>query len=156
MEIFAALIVIAFVISFVTMPIWMSRIIDTVNEYKRFNQKYKNYELIKITFKQFQEFHAIAPNKWTWDIWEDCDNKKRIKGLKYSASHISLYDSYKGYCVRFSFIDFMRFKKFVKKYDANKKNKQDMSAKESFMKHVQQDINNYNDELLEMLKRREK
>ena len=50
----------------------------------------------------------------------------------------------------------MRFKKFIKEYDANKKNKQDMSAKESFMKYVQQDINNYNDELLEMLKRREK
>lgn len=152
MTIFMVIIIIASITSFVTMPIWISKIVDSVYEYKNFNQKCKNYESIKITFKQFQEFHAIAPNRWTWDIGEDCDNKKRIEGLKYSASHYL----YKGYCIRFSFIDFMRFKKFIKEYDANKKNKQDMSAKESFMKYVQQDINNYNDELLEMLKRREK
>jgi hypothetical protein len=145
--------IIAFIILIVTMPIWAFKVADIISEYQIFNQKYTNYESIKITFKQFREFYAIAPNKWTWEFQKDyVENKKRIKGLKYSASHTSC----KGYCIQFSFIDLMRFKKFVKEYDVNEKNKQDMSIKEDFMKYVQQDINNYNDELLEMLKRREK
>lgn len=137
-------------LSFVTMPIWISNVIELIEEHRYFNRKTVNYEPIKIKFKQFCEFHAIAPHKWKYDTNKDYFRKKRIKCLVYNEPHHALYN---GYCIQFSFVDFLKFKRFVKQYEKHKANLKDMSAKEEFIKYVQQDVNNYNDELIKMLKK---
>ena len=114
--------------------------IDDITEKKKY---------IKIKFRSFKKFYAVAPEKW--DLKKDFVEYRYGENLKYKNCEIRL-SAEKYQCFRFSWFDTIRYRRY-KKYLKKKINEQEKDiAMTRFLREVQKDINKWDKEYSKYLK----
>lgn len=126
--IFRFLFVIALIIFSLTMLFRLASVINSYHVHRRIKEK--EYNVIKMAYKEFLNIYYIDKSKWYYP--SSCDSFKYITV------------NYKYVYVVFNFIDFIRASRFMKKEEKRKKIeeflKNERQATELFVSSVQQDI----------------
>lgn len=104
---------------------------------------------IKIKFRSFKKFYAVAPEKW--DLQKDFIRYRYSENFKYKNCEIRL-SAEKYQYFRFSWFDTIRYHRY-KKYLKKKINEQEKDiAMTRFLREVQKDINKWDKEYSKYLK----
>ena len=118
----------------------------------KFDSGYYNMESVKMNFKDFKSIYELNPERFdfnrTGSFWS--------RAYYDTGKNYVIFDSDRYYYIYFGFIDWFRFKNFMRDYKRKKRNKKKMDNNNEMNKRIEFIINTALKDIENMNKRMSK